>query len=69
MRCIEPFEREIHLRSAKASHESGGRLVGQHDAVAHEQIVDRVGARGTAHACGRRWRVPAHARMPPQSSS
>jgi hypothetical protein len=44
----QAFEREIHLRPAEAAHQAGGRLVGQHYPVAHQQVVDRIGAGETA---------------------
>ena len=51
----QPLQRVIDLRAAETAVEAGWRLVGEHDAVAHRQMADVVGAGEVAvHAVERR---------------
>ena len=51
----QPFQREIHLRTAKSAVEPARRLVGDDDTVAHRDMSNVVGAGQVAvHAVERR---------------
>ena len=51
----QPLQREIHLRPAEAAVKARRRLVGEHDAVAHRDVANVIGAGQIAvHAIKRR---------------